>query len=84
MPERPVGFELGVIIRDPELALVYAVLIEEALRDQAFEVFLNEDGKVRWRAYEDGEEIIYDKEPETTWGQRFSAWLARIIPKSQL
>ena len=76
--------ELGVIIRDPELALVYAVLIEEALRDQAFEVFLNEDGKVRWRAYEDGEEIIYDKEPETTWGQRFSAWLARIIPKSQL
>jgi putative cardiolipin synthase len=76
--------ELGVIIRDPELALVYAVLIDEALRDQAFEVFLNEDGKVRWRGYRHGEEIIYDKEPETTWGQRFSAWFARILPKSQL
>ena len=76
--------ELGVIIRDPELALVYSVLIDEALTDQAFEVFLNEDGKVRWRGYRDGEEIIYDKEPETTWGQRFSAWFARIIPKSQL
>jgi putative cardiolipin synthase len=76
--------ELGVIIRDPELALIYAVLIEEALQSQAFEVFLNEDGKVRWRGYRDGVETIYDKEPETTWGQRFSAWLARIIPKSQL
>ncbi len=76
--------ELGVIIRDPELALIYAVLIDEALRDQAFEVFLNEDGKVRWRGYRHGEEIIYDKEPETTWGQRFSAWFARILPKSQL
>ena len=76
--------ELGVIIRDPELALIYTVLVEDALPKQTFEVFLNEDGKLRWRGYEDGEEIIYDKEPETTWGQRVSAWFARIIPKSQL
>jgi len=76
--------ELGVIVRDPELALVYAVLVDEALRQQTFEVFLNEDGKLRWRSFHNGEETIYDKEPETTWGQRFSAWLARIIPKSQL
>jgi hypothetical protein len=60
------------------------VLIDEALRDQAFEVFLNDDGKVRWRGYRDSEETIYDKEPETTWGQRVSAWFARILPKSQL
>jgi cardiolipin synthase C len=76
--------ELGVIIYDPELALTFAVWAEEALRDQTFEVFLNEDGKLRWRGYEDGEEIIYDKEPETTWGQRFMAGFARIIPQSQL
>jgi putative cardiolipin synthase len=76
--------ELGVIIYDPELALTFAVWAEEALRDQTFEVFLNDDGKLRWRGYTDGEEIIYDKEPETTWGQRFMAGFARIIPKSQL
>jgi putative cardiolipin synthase len=76
--------ELGVIIYDPELALTFTVWAEEALRDQTFEVFLNEDGKMRWRGYEDGEEIIYDKEPETTWGQRFMAGFARIIPQSQL
>jgi putative cardiolipin synthase len=76
--------ELGVLIRDPELALLYSVLIDERLREDTFEVFLNEDGKVRWRGYKDGEEIIYDKEPETTWGERTKAWFARIIPKSQL
>ena len=76
--------ELGVIIRDPELATLYAVRIDEALREQTFELFLNEDGKLRWRGREDGEAVVYDKEPETTWGQRFAAWFARIIPKSQL
>ncbi len=76
--------ELGVIVRDPELALIYTVLVEDALPKQTFEVFLNEDGKLRWRGYKNGEEIIFDKEPETTWGQRFGAWFARIIPKSQL
>ncbi len=76
--------ELGVLIRDPELALIYASAIDEALRDQTFEVFLNDEGKVRWRGYRDGEETVYDKEPETTWGQRTKAWFARIIPKSQL
>jgi len=39
---------------------------------------------IRWRGYADGKEVIYDKEPETTWGQRAMAWFARIIPKSQL
>jgi putative cardiolipin synthase len=76
--------EMGVIIRDPELSLIYAVLVEEALTHQTFEVFLNEKGKLRWRGYTDGEEILYDKEPQTTWGQRAMAWFARIIPKSQL
>jgi putative cardiolipin synthase len=76
--------ELGVIIRDPELAALYELLIDEALRNQTFQVFLNDAGDLRWRGYEDGQEIIYDKEPETTWGQRTMAWFARIIPKSQL
>jgi putative cardiolipin synthase len=79
-----INTELGVIIHDPELALLFGALIEDALRKQTYEVFLNEKGKVRWRGYVNGEEVIYDKEPETTWGQRFKAGFARILPKSQL
>jgi putative cardiolipin synthase len=76
--------ELGVIIRDPDLALNYFALVQSALKKQTFEVFLNESGKIRWRGYTDDRELIYDKEPETTWGQRLAARFARIIPKSQL
>jgi putative cardiolipin synthase len=79
-----INTELGVIIRDPELAHVFTVLVKEALPKQTFEVFLNDEGKLRWRGYNGSEEVIYDKEPETTWGQRTKAWFARIIPKSQL
>lgn len=80
-----INTELGVIIRNPELALAYAALIDEALQTQTYEVFLNEKGEVRWRGYKDGQEVIYDKEPETTWGQRFAVGFVRILPiKSQL
>ena len=79
-----INTELGVIIYDPDLALVFSKLVEDALPTQTYEVFLNEKGKVRWRGYNDGQEVIYRKEPETTWGQRFAAGFARIIPKSQL
>ena len=79
-----INTELGVIIDDPDTALLFSVLVEEALPVQTYELFLNEKGKVRWRAHVNGEEVIYEKEPETTWGQRFGAGFARIIPKSQL
>ena len=79
-----INTELGVIIYDPETALIYSTFIDEALASQTYEVFLNEKGKVRWRGYENGEEVIFEKEPQTTWGQRFMAGFARIIPKSQL
>jgi len=77
--------ELGVIIHDPDLAELYSEKIDNDLRSQTYEVFLNEKGKVRWRSFEDGEEVIYDKEPSTTWGQRFSAGFVRMLPiRSQL
>jgi len=75
-----INTELGVIIKSPELAGQMSTLIEAALAEQTFEVFLNEKGKLRWRGFEDGQEIILEKEPQTTWGQRFSAGFMRILP----
>ena len=77
--------EMGVIIHDPDLAELYSEKTEDNLRSQTYEVFLNEKGKIRWRGYEDGKEIIYDKEPNTTWRQRFAAGFVRMLPiRSQL
>ena len=80
-----INTELGVVIKDPEMSKYFAERIDNAYHEFAYQVFLNEDGKVRWRAWEDGEEIILDKEPETTWWDRFKAGFVKILPiKSQL
>jgi len=75
-----INTELGVIIRSPEMAEQSAKLIKAALAEQTYEVFLNEKGHLRWRGLENGQEVILDKEPQTTWSQRFAAGFMRILP----
>jgi len=75
-----INTELGVIIRSPEMADRTAKRINAALAEQTYEVFLNENGKLRWRGLENGQEVIFDKEPHTTWWQRFVAGFMRILP----
>ena len=51
-----------------------------ALPGQAYEVVLNENDKLRWHGLNNGEEVILDKEPHTTWWMRFKAGFMRILP----
>ena len=77
--------ELGVIIHDPTLAGYLTGRADEMLPTQTWEVFLNENGKIRWRGMEGDEVVIHDKEPKTSWGQRFMAGFYRVLPiRSQL
>ncbi len=75
-----INTELGVVINSPEISSALAVEIDTNVAAQTFEVFLNDKNKLRWRSREDGEEVIYEKEPQTSWGQRFMAGLYRILP----
>ena len=75
-----INTELGVIIRSPEMANQSANSLTAALAEQTYEVFLNEKGKLRWRGIENGQEVIHEKEPQTTWSQRFAAGFMRILP----
>ena len=75
-----INTELGVIIRSPELATQTAIRIDASIARQTYEVFLNEKGSLRWRGFEDGQEVIFDKEPQTTWWQRFKAGFMRMLP----
>jgi len=80
-----INTELGVIIRSAEMASQTAKFIEEVIAEQTYEVFLNDKGKLRWRGLENGQEVILNKEPQTTWSQRFAAGFMRILPiRSQL
>jgi putative cardiolipin synthase len=72
--------ESGIIIRSEELSQEFAAAVNTALTRRTYEVFLNENGKLRWRYTREGEEVVYDKEPQTTWGRRFSAEFGRWLP----
>lgn len=64
---------------------IFSNVVGDSLQKRTYEVFLNEKGKLRWRGYKDGQDVIYDKEPDTTWGQRFAAGFVRFLPiRSQL
>ena len=77
--------EMGVIIHDPDLGELFASNLEKHYEEFAYVVYLDEKGRVRWRSYDNGEEVIYTKEPQTTWWQRFKAGFAGLFPiKSQL
>jgi putative cardiolipin synthase len=80
-----INTELGVIIRDPGLARHYAEYIEKIMPVASYEVFLDDKNKVRWRDLEGGQEIVLEKEPETSWWDRFVVGFVRILPiRSQL
>lgn len=80
-----INTELGVIIKSSEIAAPVVENLFDHLPTQAYEVFLNEKGKLRWRSIENGQQVILDKEPQTTWWQRFVAGFMRILPiRSQL
>jgi putative cardiolipin synthase len=77
--------ESGVIIQSATMTKRFADIVEDSVQNKAYELFLNENDKLRWRSWEDGQETIITNEPESTWTQRFIAAVIRLLPvRSQL
>lgn len=72
--------ESGVIIQSQRMGSAFGAMVDSKLNSQTYELFLSEKGYLRWRGFEDGEETIYMKEPQSTWGQRFMAGFMRLMP----
>jgi len=80
-----INTELGVIIQSPEIAGRLAERIDQNLPTTTHELVLDEQGKLRWLGYEDGQEVVLTVEPNTTWWDRFTVNVMRILPiKGQL
>jgi cardiolipin synthase C len=77
-----INTELGVIIHSPEMAEIFMDGMDKKIRDNTYEVFLNEKGKLRWREFNGDEVTIHKKEPSTSWWNRFVAGFYRILPIS--
>ncbi|MBE9538854.1 MAG: phospholipase D family protein [Proteobacteria bacterium] len=78
--------ELGVIIDSEYLAAKSSKAIYKAIPRDTYEVYLNQNKQLRWRTHdENGVEIVFDKEPHTSYWKRLRANLGRLLPiKSQL
>lgn len=72
--------ESGLLIRSTPMATQFGDWVYGSIDRQAYELFLDEKGRLRWRTFVNGEEVIYKKEPESTFGQRFTAGFMRIVP----
>ena len=75
-----INTELGVIIESADLAEISANRVWEGMNTRAYQVILNEDGKLRWIDRSGAEPIILDKEPDTSWWRRTKAQMGRILP----
>ena len=75
-----INTEQGVILHSEELAKEFAAVVEAALVHRTFEVYLQGDAKLRWRYQKNGQEVVFDKEPHTTWSRRFWAGFGTLLP----
>ena len=79
-----INTELGVIIYSPKLANYLASNAIKSFPDTCYEVYLN-DNKLRWRTIDNGQEVIFHKDPNTSWHQRMVTKFLQFLPiKSQL
>lgn len=75
-----INTELGVIIHSPELARFVAEAVERNLETRTYEVVLGANGRLGWLGHVDGRETVLTTEPDTSWWDRFSVKMMRILP----
>jgi putative cardiolipin synthase len=72
--------ELGVIIHSPEMGRAAGERIDNYIVTTAYEVVLNDKGKLRWIDRAGEREVVLKKEPDTSAWRRFSAAFMGILP----
>jgi len=80
-----INTELGVVCETPDMAKYIATeLFDKNIKQAAYQVTLQND-EVVWLDKVNGEVIIHDVQPETSWWRRFNLNLYSILPiESQL
>jgi putative cardiolipin synthase len=81
-----INTEAGMYVESPELARQLREYMDEGvLPEHAYRLSLDGDGDLVWTTENDGVTAQYDKDPMSTWWQRFVAGFIGILPvESQL
>jgi putative cardiolipin synthase len=75
-----INTELGVIIDSPAIGEDFSSGVESMLPVKTYEVFLNEQGNMRWRGMENGQEVVLTREPQTGFWRRMNGRFMRLLP----
>jgi putative cardiolipin synthase len=76
-----INTEAGLYIESPKLAAQVIAWMDDGVRpENSYRVFLEKDGKVTWETQDDGKEVIYHHDPESSAWQRFEAGFIGILP----
>lgn len=79
-----INTEAGLYVESPELAEQVAAFMDDGVRPvNSYRVILDENGDLVWLTEVDGVEVRYDKDPETTFGQRFISGFIQLLPVEQ-
>lgn len=77
--------ELGVYFESPEYGALLEKVFDANAMTKGYRVLLNDDGELEWVTLEDGKEVRFYEEPETSFWKRFSTdFLSIFVPESQL
>jgi putative cardiolipin synthase len=81
-----INTEAGLYVDSPELAAQVLDYMDEGVKpENSYQVLLDEDGDLYWVTEDEGVEVRYDKEPETSFGQRLQSGFIEMLPvQSQL
>jgi putative cardiolipin synthase len=78
---RDINTEAGLYVESLELAAqVIAYMDEGVTPENSYRVLLDEDGDLVWITKTNGQEVRYDKDPESGFWQRFNSDFIRMLP----
>jgi putative cardiolipin synthase len=73
--------ELGVVLFSPELGERFVIGFDRLVSpDFSWHVTLDEKGKTVWTGAVDGQEVVHHKEPNTSWWDRFTVGVLKLLP----
>ncbi|MEJ2309291.1 MAG: phospholipase D family protein [Gammaproteobacteria bacterium] len=76
-----INTEAGLYVESPELARqVIAYLDEGVTLEKSYRVELDEDGDLSWVTLVDGKAVRYNKDPDSSGMQRFTAGFIKMLP----
>jgi putative cardiolipin synthase len=75
-----INTEMGLLVSSPELAMQYVGRVDEILESITYRVTLAKEGGLEWRYSGNGQAIVKNREPETSWWRRTKVWFLGLLP----